>query len=87
MNLIKSYYRLQDADGYRTKADELMTTGAELPGVSGKAVPLADEELIAELEEELAIAEGEFEHSWGAVGRLWKPEAIDIKKEAQIEAL
>jgi len=64
MNLTKSYCRLQDADGYRTKADELTTTGAELPGVAGKAVPFADEELIAEPEKESAVAEDEFEHSW-----------------------
>ena len=49
VDLIKSYYRLQDADGYRTKADVLTTIRIELPRVAGRVVLLVEEELVAEL--------------------------------------
>ena len=86
-DLIENYYRLQDAVGYETRVNVLTTVWAELPRVADKAVPPVNEELIVELERELDVAEGEFEHSWGIVGKLWKSEAISIKEEAQIEAL
>jgi len=81
-DLIKSYYRSQDADRYRTKADVLRAIWAELPKVTDKAASPVDEELIAEPEKESAVVEGESEHNWGTSDRLWRSEVIDTKKEA-----
>jgi len=61
----------------KTKADIMKEIWAILPKVSDKPVPPLDEEMLAELAEEPAIADGEFMHSWGTADKLYKSEAID----------
>merc|ERR1712066_502166 len=77
MNLMKTYFRSQTADKYKTKADVLKALWAEIPKFTGKPVPPVDEELLAELEEVPAVQEGEFRHNWGIADKLYKSEAID----------
>merc|ERR1712207_134420 len=77
VDLIKSYFRSQTADKYKTKADVLKALWAEIPKYTGKPVPPVDEELLAELEEIPAVQEGEFRHNWGIADKLYKSEAID----------
>merc|ERR1719277_627187 len=77
VDLMKSYFRSQTADKYKTKADVLKALWAEIPKFTGKPVPPVDEELLAELEEVPAVQEGEFRHNWGIADKLYKSEAID----------
>merc|ERR1712107_180016 len=77
VDLMKSYFRSQTADKYKTKADVLKSLWAEIPKFTGKPVPPVDEELLAELEEVPAVQEGEFRHNWGIADKLYKSEAID----------
>jgi len=74
---VKSFFRSQSADKYKTKADVLRSIWAALPKALGKEVPPVDEELLAELEEIPAVQEGEFRHNWGIADNLYKSEAID----------
>merc|ERR1712151_420073 len=76
-DLMKSYFRSQTADKYKTKADVLKAMWAEIPKYTGKPVPPVDEELLAELEGIPAVQEGEFRHNWGIADKLYKSEAID----------
>merc|ERR1711972_10554 len=77
VDLIKSSFRSQTADKYKTKADVLKALWAEIPKYAGKPVPPVDEELLAELEDIPAVQEGEFRHNWGIADKLYKSEAID----------
>jgi hypothetical protein len=74
---IKTFFRSQTADKYKTKADVLRALWAELPKVVGKEIAPVDEELLAELEQRPAVVEGEFRHIWGTADTLYKSEAID----------
>jgi len=74
---MKAFYRSQKDIPGKTKADVLKEIWAELPKYSDKPVPPLDEEMLAELAEEPATAEGEFKHSWGTADVLYKSEAID----------
>jgi len=77
VDVIKSFFRSQSEDKYKTKADVLRSIWAELPKYLGKPVPPVDEELLAELEQVPAVREGEFRHNWGTADKLYKSEAID----------
>jgi hypothetical protein len=75
----KAFFRSQkdkekDFKG-KTKADVMKEIWAMLP--SDKPKPPLDDEMLAELAEEPAIAEGEWMHSWGTADVLYKSEAID----------
>merc|ERR1719336_2812203 len=48
-----------------------------LPRLTGSPVPPIDEELLADLEQQPAVVEGQFRHSWGTADVLYKSEAID----------
>merc|ERR1712060_727342 len=48
-----------------------------LPKLTGSSVPPIDEELLADLEQQPAVEEGEYRHSWGIADKLYKSEAID----------
>merc|ERR1712187_288594 len=77
VKVIKSFFRSQKEDTYKTKADVLRALWAELPKYLGKPVPPVDEEILAELEQFPAVQEGEFRHNWGIADKLYKSEAID----------
>merc|ERR1719346_340357 len=74
---MKAFYRSQKDMPGKTKADILKEIWEELPKHTDKPVPPLDEEMLAELEEEPAIIEGEFKHSWGTADFLYKSEATD----------
>jgi len=77
---LKKYYMTQKgrekelAD--KTKADILKEIWAELPKMTDKPVPPLDDEILAELAQEPAIIEGQFDHNWGTADKLYKSEAI-----------
>jgi len=77
---MKKYYMTQKgrekelAD--KTKADILKEIWAELPKLTDKPVPPLDDEILAELAQEPAIIEGQFNHNWGTADKLYKSEAI-----------
>merc|ERR1712039_280789 len=77
VTLMKSYFRSQTADKYKTKADVLKAMWAEIPKYTGKPVAPLDDEILAEMEEIPAVREGEFRHNWGIADKLYKSEAID----------
>jgi len=77
VKLMKSLFRSQSKDKYKTKADVLRSIWAELPKYLGKPVPPVDEELLADMEQIPAVREGEFRHNWGIADKLYKSEAID----------
>merc|ERR1712190_68825 len=77
VEVMKSFFRSQTADKYKTKADVMRALWAEIPKYTGKSTPPLDEELLAELEEVPAVQEGEFRHNWGIADKLYKSEAID----------
>merc|ERR1712187_729942 len=77
VEVMKSFFRSQKEDTYKTKADVLRALWAELPKYLGKPVPPVDEEMLAELEQVPAVQEGEFRHNWGIADKLYKSEAID----------
>merc|ERR1712060_296907 len=60
----------------KTKADILKEIWAELPKLTDKPVPPLDDEILAELAQEPAIIEGQFNHNWGTADKLYKSEAI-----------
>jgi len=74
---MKAFYRSQKDVPGKTKADVLKEIWEVLPEVTDKPVPPLDEEMLAELAEEPAVAEGEFRHNWGTADVLYKSEAID----------
>jgi len=77
---MKKYYMTQKgrekelAD--KTKADILKEIWAELPKLTDKPVPPLDDEILAELAQEPATIEGQFNHNWGTADKLYKSEAI-----------
>lgn len=78
---MKSFYRSQgnkeeEMQG-KTKADVLKEIWEAVSEMSDNPVPPLDEEMLAELEDEPAIIEGEFYHPWGTANYLYKSEAID----------
>merc|ERR1712242_127895 len=74
---MKEFYRSQKDMPGKTKADVLKEIWEEIGKVTDKPVPPLDEELLADLAEEPAIIEGEFNHNWGTSDTLYKSEAID----------
>jgi hypothetical protein len=77
VDTMKKFFRSQKETSFKTKADVLKEIWAELPKHTEKSLPPLDEEMLAELAEEPAKAEGEFAHSWGTADVLYKSEAID----------
>merc|ERR1712039_442887 len=75
---MKEFFRSQKEMPGKTKADVLKEIWAELPKYSDKPVPPLDEEMLADLAEEPAVIEGEFNHNWGTSDKLYKSEAIDV---------
>merc|ERR1712151_22620 len=78
---MKAFYRSQrdkkaEMEG-KTKADVLKEIYAAAGEMTDKPLPPLDEEMLAELAEEPAIIEGEFNHNWGTADILYKSEAID----------
>jgi len=78
---MKEFYRSQESHKSemeeKTKADVLKEIWEAAAEVTGKDLPPLDEEMLAELKEEPAIAEGEFMHNWGTADKLYKSVAID----------
>jgi len=77
---MKKYYMTQKGREEelkdKTKADILKEIWAELPKLTDKPVPPLDDEILAELAQEPAILEGQFNHNWGTADKLYKSEAI-----------
>jgi len=77
---MKKYYMTQKGREKelkdKTKADILKEIWAELPKLTDKPVPPLDDEILAELAQEPAILEGQFNHNWGTADKLYKSEAI-----------
>merc|ERR1719493_694951 len=73
----KEWFKSQNTERYKTKADVMKAVWEVLPRLTGSPVPPIDEELLADLEQQPAVVEGEFKHSWGTADKLYKSEAID----------
>jgi len=73
----KDWFKSQNEERYKTKADVMKAVWEVLPKLTGSSVPPIDEELLADLEQEPAVEEGEYRHSWGIADKLYKSEAID----------
>jgi len=78
---MKAFYRSQrdkkaEMEG-KTKADVLKEIWEAAGEMADKPLPPLDEEMLADLAEEPAIIEGEFNHNWGTSDTLYKSEAID----------
>jgi len=73
----KEWFKSQNTERYKTKADVMKAVWEVLPKLTGSPVPPIDEELLADLEQEPAVVEGEFRNSWGIADKLYKSEAID----------
>jgi len=74
---MKAFYRAQEDQPGKTKADVLKEIWAELPKMTKKPLPPLDEEMLAELAEVPANVPGQDKHSWGTADVLHKSEAID----------
>jgi len=73
----KEWFKSQNEERYKTKADVMKAVWEVLPKLTGSSVPPIDEELLADLEQQPAVEEGEYRHSWGIADKLYKSEAID----------
>jgi len=73
----KEWFKSQDEERYKTKADVMKAVWEVLPQLTGSPVPPIDEELLADLEQQPAVVEGDYRHSWGIADKLYKSEAID----------
>merc|ERR1712073_160421 len=73
----KEWFKSQNTERYKTKADVMKAVWEVLPKLTGSSVPPIDEELLADLEQQPAVEEGEYRHSWGIADKLYKSEAID----------
>merc|ERR1719211_202188 len=73
----KDWFKSQNTERYKTKADVIKAVWEVMPRLTGSPVPPIDEELLADLEQQPAVVEGAFRHSWGIADKLYKSEAID----------
>merc|ERR1719474_272176 len=73
----KEWFKSQNEERYKTKADVMKAVWEVLPKLTGSPVPPIDEELLADLEQQPAVVEGDYRHSWGIADKLYKSEAID----------
>merc|ERR1712113_1050632 len=73
----KEWFKSQNTERYKTKADVMKAVWEVLPRLTGSPVPPIDEELLADLEQQPAVVEGDYRHSWGIADKLYKSEAID----------
>merc|ERR1712099_176501 len=73
----KEWFKSQNTERYKTKADVMKAVWEALPRLTGSPVPPIDEELLADLEQQPAVVEGDYRHSWGIADKLYKSEAID----------
>jgi len=73
----KMWFKSQNTERYKTKADVMKAVWEVLPKLTGSPVPPIDEELLADLEQQPAVVEGDYRHSWGIADKLYKSEAID----------
>merc|ERR1711956_4316 len=73
----KDWFKSQNTERYKTKADVMKAVWEVLPRLTGSPVPPIDEELLADLEQQPAVVEGDYRHSWGIADKLYKSEAID----------
>jgi len=73
----KDWFKSQNEERYKTKADVMKAVWEVLPRLTGTPVPPIDEELLADLEQQPACVEGDYRHSWGIADKLYKSEAID----------
>jgi len=73
----KEWFKSQNEERYATKADVMKAVWEVLPQLTGSDVPPIDEELLADLEQQPAVVEGDYRHSWGIADKLYKSEAID----------
>merc|ERR1712003_236958 len=73
----EEWFKSQNTERYKTKADVMKAVWEVLPKLTGSPVPPIDEELLADLEQEPAVVEGEFRNSWGIADKLYRSEAID----------
>merc|ERR1712050_635184 len=71
------WFKSQNTERYKTKADVMKAVWEVLPRLTGSPVPPIDEELLADLEQQPAVVEGDYRHSWGIADKLYKSEAID----------
>jgi len=73
----KDWFKSQNEERYKTKADVMKAVWEHMPKLTGSPVPPIDEELLADLEQQPAVVEGDYRHSWGIADKLYKSEAID----------
>lgn len=73
----KDWFKSQNEERYKTKADVMKAVWEHMPKLTGTPVPPIDEELLADLEQQPAVVEGDYRHSWGIADKLYKSEAID----------
>jgi len=73
----KDWFKSQNTERYKTKADVMKAVWEVLPRLTGSPVPPIDDELLADLEQQPAVVEGDYRHSWGIADKLYKSEAID----------
>lgn len=73
----KDWFKSQNEERYKTKADVIKAVWEHMPKLTGTPVPPIDEELLADLEQQPAVVEGDYRHSWGIADKLYKSEAID----------
>jgi len=73
----KEWFKSQNEERYKTKADVMKAVWEHMPALTGSPVPPIDEELLADLEQQPAVVEGDYRHSWGIADKLYKSEAID----------
>merc|ERR1712008_6229 len=73
----KEWFKSQNEERYKTKADVMKAVWEVLPRLTGSPVPPIDEELLADLEQQPAVVEGDYRHTWGIADKLYKSEAID----------
>merc|ERR1719273_151286 len=73
----KDWFKSQNEQRYKTKADVMKAVWEHMPKLTGSPVPPIDEELLADLEQQPAVVEGDYRHSWGIADKLYKSEAID----------
>merc|ERR1719383_1623953 len=61
----KEWFKSQNEERYKTKADVMKAVWEHMPALTGSPVPPIDDELLADLEQQPAVVEGDYRHSWG----------------------
>merc|ERR1719468_731706 len=73
----KMWFKSQNTEIYKTKADVMKAVWDVLPKLTGSPVSPIDKEFLADLEQQPAVVEGDYRHSWGIADKLYQSEAID----------